>query len=170
MTVFLIGVTVALNRLRGWESGIEKWHGKYPCALLMGAVWGGCYWDAAIGLIVMAGYALWAAFGWGDYMDFSSNPNHEVSQIDQMFDRFAQPWRDGFSMAVRGLFIWPMFAAVGIYLQTILPLLIGLAMVLQGLFYWAGHRLWPDVSGRATRFSEWMCGAWMGVLLWLAMG
>lgn len=160
-------LSALINRLRGWESGWQRWHGKYPCALMMGLLWGVQDASAATGVVVAAGYALWAAKGWGDYVDFSARSNKEVGLIDGVMHGIGQPWRDGVSMALRGLYAWPMCVALAMIDGAQWKALIGLLMLMQGVFYGVGHRLWPDMSGRATVCAEWLTGAWMGCLLWL---
>ena len=167
--MMMVILSALINRLRGWESGWERWHGKYPCALMMGCAWGRYGHDALVGIIVAIGYALWATRGWGDYMDFSLRRNDEVDWIDRLTCRLYQPWRDGCSMALRGLYALPMFAALSLYQLTFMPVLVGIMMVAQGVFYYVGWRYWPDMSGRATVLAEWLTGAWMGTLLWLVM-
>lgn len=160
-------VCALINRLRGWETGYEKWHGKYPCAVYMGLLWGLLSMDAVIGLIVAIGWALWAFKGWGDYFDFSDRRNDEVDWIDAVVLKRVPsgPMNDMVSMSLRGLFILPLFVALSVYLLTPLPSLLGLVAILQGPFYYIGHLLWPDMSGRKTVFGELLTGALHGMLL-----
>lgn len=160
-----------INRLRGWESGYERFHGKYPCAVYMGLFFGLMAWDPYIGLIVAIGWALWAVKGWGDYFDFSDRRNDEVSWIDTIVLKRAPsgPINDLISMSLRGLFILPLFIALSVYFTSPFPSLLGLVACLQGPFYYIGHLLWPDMSGRKTVFAELATGALHGMLLCISL-
>lgn len=138
----------------------------------MGLLTGLYAWDAYIGAIVAIGWALWAFKGWGDYFDFSDRRNDEVRFVDELIGRHVNPspLNDMLSMSLRGLFILPLFIALSVYLSSLLPLLLGLAASLQGAFYYIGHMLWPDMSGRKTVFGELATGALHGILISLAIG
>lgn len=160
-----------INRLRGWESGYQQFHSKYLCAVYLGVITGVYAWDWVIGVIVAMGWALWAARGWGDYFDFSSNKNDEIAQIDALLAPHVPSGalNDALSMSIRGLFILPLFIALSVYLLSPSPLLLGLGACLQGSFYYIGHRLWSDMSGRKTVFGELATGALHGILISLCI-
>lgn len=160
-----------INRLRGWDSKYSLWHGKYPCAVYLGIITGFYSGDYIIGLIVTLGWILWAIWGWGDYFDFSPKKNNENKFIDDFVGAHIESgWlNDLASMSLRGMFIFPMFIALSVYILSPYPFLLGLGACLQGLFYFIGHKLWPDMSGRSTVFGEVTTGALHGMLLSMAL-
>lgn len=198
--IICIILTAAINRLRGWklaedhkkgiaakrgwnwfdvwDSDVPAWKfwfdkatSKYLCAAYIGLIWA-LYSSSLIVLAIVAlGYAFWAAFGWGDYNDFSDKPNKEVKFIDVtahlLFGWGAKA--DLFSGAIRGLFILPLFVGLAIYTGSYIPAFIGLAGASYGAVYYGFHRLLGGGSLYKWPLAEIVIGLILATQLWSSL-
>lgn len=125
------------------------------------------------GLIVFLGVWLWAAYGHGKYfMSFHGEDKmreKEVPWIGWLTDKLYTPkdtpasrrkWGT-IAMSLRGLHIFPMFLALGIYHNTFL--FTGVAFLLQGVIY-ASTRYIKNEDNRVM-IAEIIIGLLMGSLL-----
>lgn len=125
----------------------------------------GFSWHNAV--VVFAGFALWASFGWGKY--FASfhgryDPNEkEIAWIDwvgkKVFpydgEKLTNHFRGILCMGLRGLYLYPMFVLIGY------PLL-GLLMFLQGAIYGICSYVKEQ---HAVPCAEFLTGALISVVL-----
>tara|TARA_B100000989_G_scaffold267629_1_gene221817 strand:+ start:890 stop:1477 length:588 start_codon:yes stop_codon:yes gene_type:complete len=187
--ILLVLLSAAIGRLRGWGATdnianppkwrklVDAWGSKYHAAAYMGLVFGLAAWSASLSVIVAAGYALWAAKGWGDYWDYSDQPNDEVGIIDVAVRWVLPmgPWADFVSMSLRGLLGYPLFIGLAAWHYFIhadmqaclLALVIGLGMGLQGVVYHLfRYRLGKVISVPwAHIITEWVMGGLIGLLI-----
>lgn len=143
---------------------------------------------AAQGLIVFLGVWLWAAPGWGKYLvaihgrasSYSEPP--EIKIVDALASLLIRrPQTDDdrriwgmAAMGLRALLAAPMFAALGWLTGRWEVALLGLAMPIQGWFYYVmgnftGRSIGPLEDWRVA-VAELATGAWLGVLLTVALG
>lgn len=173
ISTLMIASMALLNRLRGWDipfNGPQQilWlKSKYAIALYAGAIFGLYASSWYVFAIVTCGIAFWASRGWGDYFDFSSKPNNEITIIDDVLDIFDNgPLKDTIAMSLRGAFLYVMFIALSLYTHSIEPLFIGALSLLQGPIYFAWHLIdKDDVRGIKTAGSELTMGALIGLML-----
>lgn len=172
-----------------WRRWLAPFCNKFVCAGYMAVLFGAYHFvmfnnmvDAGvIGLIVGAGYALWAAPGWGDYWDFTGQKNDEVGFIDSLLREIESAlWLDVFSMVLRGLLGYPLFVALAFYFGSYLPVWVGLGMAGQALVYYLlRYRLGKVISMNAAHdgtlidapmVAEWAMGLLIGALIVVSLG
>ena len=184
-TLIVILLSGIINRWRGWglpKSGafpawltwLDRLGGKFYCSAYMGLLFGLYTLDHNVGLIVAAGFALWALLGWGDYWDYTEKPNDEVWFIDAVVGRFFKPGAvaDFVSMSLRGILLgYPLFIGLAVYLGSAWPLLIGLGMAAQGPIYHVFFRLLQRQINWITAFiiTEFAMGCWIGAVIAAAL-
>lgn len=135
------------------------------CAVVLAFVCTAISGDPKDLLIVSIGYMIWAIPGWGKYFSaFNGNDNpaeSEIKWIDRIGYRFVKTnnkLRGVLCMGLRGLYLYPLFLALG-------APVIGLVAVLQGVPYYVAGLL-PNGS---IRHAEYAWGAVMGLMLWGAL-
>jgi hypothetical protein len=157
----------ALNRARGGEWG-KPYTSRGITSALCGVGAGLYAMSWQVGCIVTIGMWFWCVFGWGDYFDFSQLRNNEISIIDKVVYVIFSPsqYADMLAMALRGMFIYPMFAALAVYGYTG-AWVYGFVGLLQGIIYWVSYRLF---YGRDyVAFAELITGAVLGAALQLSL-
>lgn len=178
MYYIFIPIMSIVNRLRGWGPtdnvvnrsftlrALSFATSKYVCAiyvaLLSLLLLGVSYIEAGI---IMAGWALWAVPGWGEYFDFQRKDNDEIGWIDWLVSRlnFDAYMADTVSMALRGLYGYPLFVALSLYAGEYHGLLIGLLLLLQGPIYYISYLIRDGV--KHVEMAEVIMGFLWGALL-----
>lgn len=159
--IYLSLLFAAFNRARG-----DDWGKPYTGRGVMAALFGLAAWlhtpDLGVFLIVTVGMLLWALFGWGEYFDFSKKVNHEIRWIDALVGMFIRPgqYNDMVCMCIRGMFVYPMFAALALYGYTD-AWVYGFVGALQGIVYWVCWRLLYCFA--YTDMAELLMGALLGL-------
>jgi hypothetical protein len=181
--VIMVLALAALNRLRGWDWG-KPYTSKGVTSALSGAVAGGiAFWlgyapvvSGLIGLIVFLGLWIWSIPGWGRY--FSSFGGHdtrreqEITWIDRIGvavfsdgDYWSNRKRGTLEMALRGLFLCPLFVVLSVMAWK-WSFLLTLGSLLQGpVYFFAG--VMPEKW--RVPCAEALCGAVMGFMVWLSL-
>jgi len=180
IALLVIIASALLNRLRGWgvkkdmvypawQAWLDRFGSKGYVAAYMGLLFGLYALDPIVGGVVALGYAIWAIFGWGDYWDYTDQPNDEVWIIDTIVARYFKPgaMADFASMSLRGLLGYPLFVLLAVYLGSMWPLLIGLGMAAQGAIYHVFFKQLGRVIDWEKAFitAELVTGAWIGALI-----
>lgn len=127
-------------------------------------------WDWQVAILAFAGFALWAIPGWGKYFAAGHGQydpqEKEIGWIDWMGEKIfpydgkeqTNRKRGIICMGMRGLFLWPFFAAIGHPLT-------GLAMFMQGFCYGAGR--WNP--NQTVPMGEFLTGVLIGILVYLCV-
>lgn len=163
--VFLFVFCAILNGARGsklFNLTISTTISRVLCALSLAVVYGVLSGNTTSMLIVAIGYMVWAIPGWGKYFSaYHGNDNRsesEIGWIDRIGYRFVKDnnkLRGVLCMGLRGLYLYPMFLALG-------TPVIGLLAALQGVPYYVAG----TVSSGTIRHAEYMWGGAMGLMLW----
>lgn len=181
LAILLVIICSALiNRLRGWSLKknvsypawqvlLSRFSGKAICTVYLGMLFWLFTFDPIIGGIVTLGYMVWAVFGWGDYWDYSDDPNDEVWLIDVIVARYFKSgaMADFVSMSLRGVLGYPLFVMLAVYLGSLWPLLFGLGMAAQGAIYHVFFKLLGRIIHWEKAFitAELVMGGWIGALI-----
>lgn len=179
MTLLLIPIFAIINYLRGSEIPFTS---KAYMAAVGGVATGLIAWDWIIGVIVFAGYWLWAVLGWGKYFiiwhgkESVYEQESEVALIDWIADCIILPVKTSeyklwglIAMSLRGLLIAPLFIGLGIYLQSYFPALVGLGVGLSmGITYKAAE-LFGGYHKYTVGIAEFLYGLIIGGGLWLSL-
>jgi hypothetical protein len=101
-----------------------------------------------LAFVIFVGLMLWSSFGWGKYFSAFTgidDPNEkEIKWIDDIgysviigIDEFSNLKRGLLCMCLRGLYMYPMFALLG--LANPLAFIVGIGCILQGVPYFAAY-------------------------------
>jgi hypothetical protein len=168
MSILLVLICAIINRARGshfFDLITSTVLTRIVCGLLLAVVCAAMSGDLITIPIIFIGYMAWASFGWGKYfsaMHGNDNPaESEIKWIDRIGYHFVKDnnkLRGVLCMGIRGMFIYPMFLALG-------APIIGLIACLQGVPYFVAG-LMPEWS---IREAEYMWGGVLGLMLWGAL-
>ena len=188
-SVIFIFLYALANALRG--SGI-KWTPKWLLGLILGIASYSLldtqtqYCDYLLPCVIAFGFMMsfskgWshmALHGWLDtkkkfplISDFLNKHYKTMRIAPKLQEEGSKMWGILFMTCYAALLQYPQFITIGMFTESIAPILIGIGVLLKGvIMYIVGVTLFKVIGEHSLRVFEFLYGAWLRLLITLSLG